>query len=231
MGLSFAAPGLIDAAVQGTTVPRLLSAAGYPLGFLIVIIGRQQLFTEDTLTPIVPLLSHFDRSTFVKVLRLWAIVLLTNLIGAAAFGWFCGHAHLFDEPVRASLSHLGQLAVQGPFWQVLVRGIVAGWMIALLTWVLGAMKSGEIPAIFLITYFIALGNFPHVVVGTVEMTYVASLGQIPWAHGLLGFLLPTLLGNILGGVGLVALLNHAQVVSGSERGASKSGEAARRQAA
>lgn len=231
MGLSFAAPGLLDAAASGTPVSKLFVAAGYPLGFLIAIIGRQQLFTEDTLTPIVPLLAHFDRSTFLKVVRLWGVVLVMNLVGAGAFGWFCARAHILDEPARASLSHFATLAVQGPFWQVLVRGIVAGWMIALLTWVHGGMKTGEIAAIYLITYFVGIGNFPHIVVGSTETVYAATMGEISWFHGLLGFLLPTLIGNVLGGVGLVAVLNHAQVVAGSGHRPNKSEEAAPQRAA
>jgi formate/nitrite transporter FocA (FNT family) len=96
-----------------------------------------------------------------------------------------------------------------------VRGIFAGWLIALLTWIMSGIKTGEIPLIFILTYIVGISGFPHVVFGSTESFFLVSLGVITWKRALIGYLLPAFLGNTLGGVGFVAIVNHAQVVSGS----------------
>ena len=83
-GFSLVAEGLLRSHLPDQPWRPLICKLGYPLGFLIVILGKQQLFTENTLTPIIPLMTRRDMETFVKVLRLWAVVLMSNLIGALA---------------------------------------------------------------------------------------------------------------------------------------------------
>src|SRR6185437_9034867 len=76
MGFSLVAEGLLAAGLPSTPWATLISKLGYSVGFLIVVLGRQQLFTETTLTAILPLLSRRDIKTGLRVLRLWSMVLL-----------------------------------------------------------------------------------------------------------------------------------------------------------
>jgi len=81
MGLSFLGEALLRAHLPEVPWRHPVSKLGYSLGFLVVILGSQQLFTENTLTPMVPLLSDKSRATLRNVLRLWAVVFVANLLG------------------------------------------------------------------------------------------------------------------------------------------------------
>lgn len=100
------------------------------------------------------------------------------------------------------------------FGTTLLRGIFAGWLIALMVWLLPFAESARVWVIIFITYLVGLGHFSHIIAGAVETFTVAAMGQQAWLAVLGGYIVPTLLGNILGGVSLVAILNHAQVVAG-----------------
>ena len=219
MGFSLIAEGLLHAhlpapADEATAWQTLISKLGYSIGFLIVVLGRQQLFTENTLTPIIPLLKEFRSETLFRVARLWAIVLAANLIGAFLIAWILGNTSVFDESTHAAFGEIAGQALRASFGTTLLRGVFAGWLIALMVWLLPAAESGRVVVIILITYLVSLGGFSHIVAGAVDVLYLVTTGAASWRDFFLGFTLPTLLGNIIGGVSLVAALNHAQVVSG-----------------
>src|SRR5947209_8352377 len=85
MGFSLVTQGLLHAYLPAAAWTPLVDNLGYSVGFLIVVLGRQQLFTENTVTAILPLLAHPNLSTFLRIVRLWAVVLLANLLGAFLF--------------------------------------------------------------------------------------------------------------------------------------------------
>ena len=85
MGFSFLVEGLLHSHLPDAPWRPLVATFGYSVGFVIVILGSQQLFTENTLMPIVPLLSHRTKARFLNVLRLWTAVFLTNMAGAFLF--------------------------------------------------------------------------------------------------------------------------------------------------
>ncbi len=217
MGFSLVMSGLLRHGLPPAGWRSLVSKIGYTAGFLIVVLGRQQLFTENTLTVILPLLNRRDWATLRNVLRLWSIVLLANLLGALAFAWVVGNTDIFDPEQRRSFTEIGLEAAAGGFGKILLTGIFGGWLIALMVWLLPAAEAARFWVIIFITYLVGLGNFSHVVAGAVEVLYLVTTGTIGWGAFLSGFLLPALLGNIIGGVSLVALLSHAQVVAGGER--------------
>ncbi|MGH2517201.1 MAG: formate/nitrite transporter family protein, partial [Ktedonobacterales bacterium] len=96
-------------------------------------------------------------------------------------------------------------------------------LIALMVWLLPAAENTRIHVIIILTYFVALGGFAHIIAGSVDTLYGVSVGSIAWSQYLGGFLIPTLIGNIVGGVSLVAFLNYAQVAA--ETGGQRSGSA------
>jgi formate/nitrite transporter FocA (FNT family) len=216
MGFSFIAEGLLAHYLPDAHWRPLVAKLGYSVGFLIVVLGRQQLFTENTLTPILPLLQKRESKVLGNVLRLWAVVLFANLLGALVVGWACVKTHAFDDSVKATFLEIGHKALSHDFVTVLIRGIFAGWLIALMVWLLPFAEAARVWVIIIITYVVGVGEFSHVIAGAVETFAVAWTDASKWGHVLGGWLLPTLIGNILGGVTLVAALNHAQVVSGEE---------------
>ncbi len=216
MGFSMVTPALVMHHLPDAPWRPLVSKLGYSVGFLIVVLARQQLFTENTLTVILPLLQQRSARVLLNVLRLWALVLGANLIGALAFAWVAGHSSAFEPAVRAGFAELGRQAMAPGFGTVLVRGIFAGWLIALMVWLLPYAETARIWVILLITYVVALGDFSHVIAGSVDTLYLVLTGERSFGEYLGRFLAPALLGNILGGVSLVAVLAHAQFV-GSEQ--------------
>jgi formate/nitrite transporter FocA (FNT family) len=216
MGFSLAAEGLLRESLPDAEWRPLVVKLGYSVGFLIVILGRQQLFTENTLTAILPLLKRRDRATLFNVLRLWGVVLAANLLGAFLFAWIISATNVFDSSTRQTFSEIGREAMKEGFWTIALRGVFAGWLIALMIWLLPFAESARVLVIVIITYLVGLGQFSHIIAGSVETLYLVNMGEVSLLSYLGGYMVPTLLGNIIGGVSLVAALNHAQVTAGRE---------------
>lgn len=213
MGFSLLGPGLLHAYLPNAPWRALIDNLGYSLGFVIVVLGRQQLFTENTLTVILPFLAHPNRSTFVRIARLWGIVLVANLLGALIFATIVAHTALFPAPILQSFADIAQHSIRGGFGLTILRGIFAGWLIALMVWLLPAMQSSRLHIIILLTYIVSLGGFAHIIAGSVDVLFLVNIGSVSWTGYLFSFMLPTLIGNIIGGGSLVAALNYAQVAA------------------
>lgn len=217
MTSSFIAEALLQAYLPDRAWRPLISRFGYSLGFLIVVLGRQQLFTENTLTVILPFLLHTDWKMFLKVMRLWGVVLLSNLIGTYLFALFIAHVHVFSPPVEAALAAIGAAHLGTSFGIVFVRAMFAGWLIATMVWLLPGAEQSRVSIIIIITYLIGLGSFNHVIAGSTTVFYMVASGAASWATYFTSFFLPTFLGNVVGGVSLVAALAHAQVTGGKPK--------------
>lgn len=211
MGFSLVAMGILRSALPDTVWRPLVVNLGYCVGFLIVIIGRQQLFTENTLTPVIPLLHNRDAPTLRRVFRLWAVVLVANLVGAFAFALVIGRTHVFSDAMKAEFDFIAHLALVGTFGDQFLRAIFSGWLIALMVWLMPNAGSSRVFVIVLLTYLIGVGQLSHIIAGSVEAFYVivtdgANIARVVW-H----FFVPVLLGNLLGGAALVGALHHAQI--------------------
>jgi formate/nitrite transporter FocA (FNT family) len=211
MGFSLIVEGKLHSLMPEGYLRDLVSPLGYTVGFLIVVLGRQQLFTENTITPMLPLLHNRDARTLLQVVRLWAIVLAGNLVGAVLAATAIAHAGAFDASLLKVFDDIGRGTVQEAFHVTFVRGIYAGWMIALMVWLLPGAETSRTLIIIIITYIVAVMKFSHVIAGTVDCAFAVERGiatpfQFAWC-----FFAPTLLGNIFGGVALVAALNYGQV--------------------
>jgi formate/nitrite transporter FocA (FNT family) len=213
MGFSLVAEALLGTYLPQARWTRLVTKLGYSLGFLIVVLGRQQLFTENTLTVVLPLLQNKRAALLLNVLRLWGVVLLANLIGSFAVAAAVVRAPTFDLEVQATAVRLGQEAVMHGAAATFMRAIFAGWLIALMVWLMPFAETGRVGVIIIVTYAVGLGGFPHVVAGASEVAAAAWAHAITWGR-VAGHLATTLAGNIVGGVAMVAILNHAQVVAG-----------------
>jgi formate/nitrite transporter FocA (FNT family) len=209
MGFSFLCMAMVSSMLPDTPWRHLVASAGYTVGFVLTILGRQQLFTESTLTAVLPLLVRRDLPTLLALLRFWVIVLIANLVGTAVFAALLSTPGLFPARVDAELLVISRAAIGDSFWLTLLRALLAGWLIALMAWLLPSARSSRLFVILLLTYVVALCSLSHIVAGSAEAAYAVMRGGVPLQDALLGFLAPTLLGNVIGGVALVALLNHA----------------------
>ncbi len=213
MGFSFVAEALLRSHLPSATWTELISKVGYSVGFLIVILGRQQLFTKNTLTVILPLLKKWSVPRFGNVARLWAVVLVANLLGAFAFAALLARTPLFDEGMQSVFAELASHVAEPGFGTILLRAIVAGWLIALMVWLLPFAESARLWVIVIIAYLVGLAHLPHVIAGNIETFYSVVRGDLSVWSCLGGYLVPTLIGNVIGGVALVVIGAHAEFVS------------------
>ena len=138
------AHGLIQSGLPDAPWRPLLACFGYSLGFLIVILGRQQLFTESTLTAMLPVLYRRDRKSLVGLARVWSVVFLANIAGTIAFAFVVAEGGVFPPEAQAVFLELGRHALAGTFGATLLRAVFAGWLIALMVWLLPAAGSARV---------------------------------------------------------------------------------------
>ena len=218
-GITMGLTGVGVAAAQhwlGDSGPaRLVSILLYPLGFIAVIIGRAQLFTENTLYPVVLVLR--EKKHVANTARLWAIVFVTNVAGALLFALLAAKTTALPEGIRAALVRLGTESVHRDIWEIFWSAIVGGWIIALVAWLVSASQwsIAQIAVTYLLTYLVGLGHFAHCIAGSGEGLTAWVAGSVT-AFEFGRWLLLATLGNITGGVVIVSLLNYGQVVAGEE---------------
>ncbi len=225
MGFSLVGEGILHAALPDLAWRPLVSKLGYSLGFLFVILARQQLFTENTLLVVLPFLARPRREVFRRVARVWGLVLVGNVVGALAFAASLTLDSVGSSELRTAMSAIGHKALEPGFFGVLFRGIYGGWLIALMVWLLPAARYAKFFVVVTVTWLVGAGEFSHVIAGSIEVLYLVVSGQLGAGTFLGGFFVPALVGNSIGGVALVAALNHAQVVAGRERAGDGEGEA------
>jgi formate/nitrite transporter FocA (FNT family) len=211
MGFSFVAEALLLSHLPDATWTPAVSKLGYSIGFLIVILGRQQLFTKNTLTVILPLLNPRGERPVRNVVRLWGVVLGANILGAIIFAILVGRTNMFPSPVREEFITIGGALAGGGVLSVVLRAILAGWLIALMIWLLPFAESARVWVIALLAYVVGLGDLPHIVAGAVPAFYNVFTGQSGFFAMLGGFAIPTFIGNAIGGVAFVAALAHAEL--------------------
>lgn len=215
-GVTIMASVIAEAALRhklpaGMPGREVISDLGYSLGFLMVILGRMQLFTEQTIVTVLPNMAEPGWRKLALTLRLWLIVFLANTAGTCIAAAMNVHLHLVGQPLLDSMLEVsGSLLGKTPL-EMMLQGIPAGFLIASVAWIRAGASSGEFWIVLALTYAIALGDFTHVVAGSAEAFLLVFAGQAGIGHALGGMILPSLLGNVIGGTGLFALLAHAQV--------------------
>jgi formate/nitrite transporter FocA (FNT family) len=212
IGFSFVAAAYLTLWVPERYAP-LAAALGYPLGFILVVQARNQLFTENTLEPVIPFLHRRDRRTLQALIRIWVIVLAGNLAGTLLFALVAAHTPVLDESLRDALLPVAEEGTAGDVGLIAYRAVFAGWLIALMAWLVASTHStvAQVVYIWITTAPIAAFGFFHSIAGATEAFYRAAIGDATWGAMLGGFLAPAVIGNVIGGVVLVALLEHGQV--------------------
>lgn len=189
----------------------LIENLGYSLGFLAVIMGRMQLFTENTITTVLPVMVARTWYAFGCLMRLWGIVLAANVVGAfavAALFVFTPALPAEIMPAIVELSHHATgMGANDSFW----RAIPAGVIVALIVWMLPQANGAKFLLILTFTWLIAAGDFTHIVAGSVEMAVLVWMGDLTASTAIGGFFLPVLAGNIIGGTAIFTLMAWGQV--------------------
>ena len=211
MGASLLAKGIFHVQLEGVPGGFLIENLGYTFGFVIVIMARQQLFTENTVTAVLPIMQSPTLRNIGLLMRLWGVVLLGNLIGTGVAAWAFEYMPVFDEPTRDAFVKIGMDIMKNTPFEMFANAIISGWIIATMVWMFPSAGSAKIVVIILMTWLIALADTTHIVVGTVEVLYLVFNGNLPWQNFIWPFALPTLAGNICGGTFIFALLSHAQI--------------------
>ncbi len=189
-----------------------ISSLGYTVGFLIVILGRMQLFTENTITPILPLFLAPTRANFLQTARIWGIVFAANMVGCAAAALVLVFGHILPEARLDGILSVSRHYAEATAFEHFAWGIPAGFLIAALVWILPRMESaGEVLLIAIVTYTIGLGGMSHVVAGSTELFFLVARGELGIGAAVFGGILPAFVGNVLGGTGIFAALTYAQV--------------------
>jgi formate/nitrite transporter FocA (FNT family) len=214
MGLTALGSAVALTHLGSSPLATFISNLVYPIGFIAVIVGRAQLFTENTLYPVALVLS--ERRHVAATLRLWSIVFPANICGAFLFALIASKTGALDAANVASLAHLGVASTMHTSGHIFWSGVLGGWIIALVAWLVSGSHSisGSVMVIYLLTFLVGAAGFAHCIASSGEIISAALTGQVP-ALAYVRWLFLATSGNICGGVLLVTLLEYGQVQSGS----------------
>jgi formate-nitrite transporter family protein len=214
MSISFSllAQAILETHLPDASWRPLVSSFGYPVGFLMVVLSRQQLFTESTITAVLPLMAAFTTESLLGMGRMWAIVLLANFAGTLLAALFCSYTPVLAPELFGGMMSISRHMVELGWVEMFFRGISAGFLIAAMVWLLPSAEGAQFHMITLMTYLIAVGGFSHIVAGSVEAFLLVINGQLGLLSMFVDFIVPTLLGNIVGGTVLFAVISYAQVM-------------------
>jgi len=211
ISMSVVAEGLLLKALPDASWSSLIANLGYCVGFLIVVLGRLQLFTENTITAVLPLLAERSRRNFLLTARLWMIVFAGNLVGTFIFSFAVLYFAIFPVEQIESFLIVSRHFIEKDASEMLLHGVPAGFLVAAMVWMIPSAKGAEFWVITLMTYLIALGDLSHVVAGSTEAFLLLISGEIGIWQTVGGFLVPTFVGNVIGGTALFALLAYGQI--------------------
>jgi len=209
IGLSFLARAALTAHLPdgaSTVLGNLL----YPIGFLFIVIGNYQLYTENTLSPVALVLTRL--ASIPALLYIWGIVLFANVIGATAFAYILATTGVLEPEAVAVARDIGLHGLETSWGDLFVKGVFAGWLVAGMVWIIHAVRESmtRFLSVYLIMFLIPTADLYHCVVGACEAMYIVFIGEATLARAAGDFFLPIVLGNTLGGVLLVAILNYGQ---------------------
>ncbi len=210
MGLTGLGVASASAVLGDSAWAHFVSLLFYPLGFIAVVIGRAQLFTENTLYPVALILS--ERRHVLETARLWALVFIFNIVGTVVFALLAVKTGALHPEVARELVALGRGAVAGAAVYVFWSGVIGGWIIALMAWIVSGSSwtIGQVVVIWALTVVVGMGRFAHCVASSGEILSALFSGFVSpgvYVH----WLAAATLGNIFGGVIFVTLLNFGQV--------------------
>jgi len=215
-GLSISFSLLAQAILQ-THLPKadwqaLVVSFGYCVGFIMAVLSRQQLFTEITITAVLPVMAKFTWSNVGRMARMWAIVLAANLAGTLFAAFFCTFTPVLQPQIYDGMLTVSRELLALGWWETIFRSVASGFLMAAMVWLMPGAERTQFHVITLMTWLIAMGGFTHIVAGSMEAYLLVLAGDWVWWQMIAQFMLPVLIGNVVGGTALFALLSYAQVM-------------------
>lgn len=208
---------LLSQAILQTHLPDapwrpLVADLGYAVGFVMVVLSRQQLFTENTITVVLPVMAEPTLRNIRTLGQMWAVVLAANLAGTLFAAGFCIFTPALTPELRDGMVALSHHILDHGWIEMVFKGIGAGFLVAAMVWLLPGAESAQFWVVVLMTYLIAAGGFAHIVAGSVEAFLLILNGDAGVWPVFADFFVPVLIGNVIGGTALFALIAYAQVV-------------------
>jgi len=210
ISLSFLGMATVEGALGTSPAARITAALLYPLGFIFTVLGRYQLFTENTLTPVTLVLTR--RASIPRLMRIWGLVLGANVLGTAFAGFYFSQTDILSGPAAEAGIEIGRHLLEMDWWTLFFKGTIAGWLVAGMVWLNHAARTAtaRLFIVFALMFTVAAADLAHCIVGSSEVLYLVFEGEATVLDYFWRFLAPAALGNTVGGVVLVALLNYAQ---------------------
>jgi formate/nitrite transporter FocA (FNT family) len=158
----------------------LVAALLYPIGFLIVILGRSQLYTENTVTPVAVVLTNFG--ALPNMLRLWVVVFVANVIGAILFAATVVYGEVLPPPALQILFEEVAGKLDDGFWNLTLKAVVGGWLVALIAWLVAASRDtiSQALVIYVLTFLIPAAGLAHCIAGSSEVLIASSPARSPF---------------------------------------------------
>jgi formate/nitrite transporter FocA (FNT family) len=201
---------LIYASMNAKTDSPVIASLLYPIGFIYIILGGYQLYTENTLPPVALVLERL--ASFPALLRTWFVVAIGNFVGGALGALVLAYTGVFSPEAAAAALELSQKGIETAPLDLFFKACFAGLIVAGVVWLDFAARDtiSRFFLVYIAFLMIPLADLFHVVVSFTELMYLVYLGEAAFASGLVGFVLPVFLGNTIGGVLLVTIVNYFQ---------------------
>jgi formate-nitrite transporter family protein len=212
ISFSLLAQAILQMHLPDTAWRPLISSLGYTVGFVMVVLSRQQLFTENTITVVLPVMANLTTRNVLQLCRMWGIVLLANMVGTLAAALFCNYTPVLTPELKDAMLNISGQLLDHSWLEMAFKAMSAGFLIAAMVWLLPGAENAQFHVITLMTYLIAVGGFMHIVAGSVEAFLLVLNGGMGFWSMLGSFFVPVLIGNIIGGTALFALIAYAQVM-------------------
>jgi len=212
ISFSLLSQAILTAHLPESSWQPLVVSFGYCIGFIMAVLSRQQLFTESTITAVLPVAADVTRGNIVRMARLWAIVLAANLTGTLFAALFCTFTPVLPSDIYSGMLEISRDLLGFSWWEMVFRAIAAGFLMAAMVWLMPGAEGAQFHVITLMTWLIAVGGFTHIIAGSMESYLLVFSGEWVWWRMITDFMVPVLIGNTIGGTALFALIAYAQVM-------------------
>ena len=214
--LLMAAVATLAVGVWSEAATTLVLANLYSVGFIFVVLGRSELFTEHTTLAVIPVLD--GRASLTDLGRLWGLVYAGNILGASVFAVLAvAVAPAFGIADQSAFVFIGEKLVGHSAGVLFAGAVLAGWLMGLLSWLVSAAQETVSRTLFVwvVATTIGITHLPHSIAGTVEVLAAVLVDPAMGLATFAEFLVVSSGGNALGGGVFVALLKYGHVVRGA----------------
>lgn len=204
-GTDIAVGVLAYLAVLNATDQPLLAGLAFSVGFLALLLGRSELFTEGFLVPVTTVAAK--RASVAQLLKLWSGTLVANLAGGWVLMWLIMTAlpRLHEQTVESAMHY----ATAPLSLETVALSLLGGMVITLMTRMQHGTDSvpGKIAAAIAGALLLAGLQLFHSILDSLLIFGALITGDAPFGYlDWLSWFGYTAVGNVVGGLLLVTLL-------------------------